>query len=354
MLIAGVLLAYLASEEESWLTWHTAFGYMVGALLLFRIGWGMLDIPYSRFGDFTFNLNALKSYLSNVLGDKTDYTGHNPASSYAVIAMMILGLLTVLSGMLLYGIQEGMGIFAPLNLTRFKQMAFAENLHELLTNLFLLVIFVHICGVLIDYFVHHTDTLRSMLDGYKRTDAPSIQLTLGQKLYGAAWITIPLLLVAYTLASPSTLLTRSIHTPLSYEKDHPLFHNECSACHILYPPHLLPSRSWQKMMTTLQDHFGDDASLEDEDTQAITDYLLKHSAETSTQEAAWRISQSIQKQDIIAITKTPYWEKRHRVIDKETFRQKGIGKPSNCKACHGSFESGLLHDRDIAIPKARP
>ena len=356
MLIAGVALGYLASEEESWLTWHAAFGYMVGALLLLRIGWGFLSIPYSRFKDFTFDLEELKAYLFNIFGTKKHYIGHNPASSYAIVAMLILGLLTVLSGMLLYGIQEGLGLFASLNLSYFKEMEGLKTLHALFTNLFLAVIFIHISGVLMDRFIHRTDTLNAMIDGYKRADpnTPSVDLSPFQKFYGVLWIALPFILFGSALSVPNSVLTQSIHQPVSYKSEHPLFYEECTTCHILYPPHLLPDRSWTKMMGTLEDHFGDDASLEKEDTQAILDYLVAHSAQQSSQEAAYKISQSIRKKDIIAITESPYWKRRHQEIDKTIFKQKNIAKASNCKACHGAFESGLLHDKDIAIPKGRP
>ena len=38
---------------------------------------------------------------------------------------------------------------------------------------------------------------------------------------------------------------------------------ECGACHMVFPPQLLPARSWQKLMADLSSHFGEDASLAD-------------------------------------------------------------------------------------------
>ena len=35
---------------------------------------------------------------------------------------------------------------------------------------------------------------------------------------------------------------------------------ECSGCHMLYHPGLLPERSWNKMMAGLEKHFGENAS----------------------------------------------------------------------------------------------
>ena len=36
---------------------------------------------------------------------------------------------------------------------------------------------------------------------------------------------------------------------------------ECSACHIAFPPQMLPMRSWQSLLGHLSSHFGEDASL---------------------------------------------------------------------------------------------
>ena len=35
---------------------------------------------------------------------------------------------------------------------------------------------------------------------------------------------------------------------------------ECSECHIAYSASMLPQRSWKKMMASLDDHFGENAS----------------------------------------------------------------------------------------------
>ena len=54
---------------------------------------------------------------------------------------------------------------------------------------------------------------------------------------------------------------------------------ECGSCHMVYPSNLLPSRSWDKMMGSLNKHFGEDASLDDKVKKEIQDYLVKYSAD---------------------------------------------------------------------------
>jgi hypothetical protein len=104
-------------------------------------------------------------------------------------------------------------------------------------------------------------------------------------------------------------------------------------------------------MADLENHFGDDASLDKKDRVEIESYLLANSAENSTKEAAFYIAKSIKKADTIAITKTPYWKKRHAKIDKKIFNSPKVKSKANCKACHRGFEKGIIDDSLIAIPK---
>ncbi len=350
-LIIGVLFSYIFSEFENLLNYHVIFGYFVGVLFLYRIIWGFMDVKYSKFKDFSLNIKSQFEYLKNVFGEKKEYPGHNPASSMAIILMIILGILSVISGMVVYGAQEGMGLFASLNSTIFKKMEFFEELHELFTNAFLGVVFIHIAGVVLDRVVHGSKAVESMISGYKDVNLEPLKLTAFQKAFGFLWIGSALLFLVYLFYYPQNPFVADKNKAVDYRVEHRVFYDECSSCHMLYPPYLLPTNSWVKMMDDLENHFGDDASLEEEDKESIKEFLVKNSAQNSTKEAAFKIYKSVKKDDIIAITKTPYWKKRHERLDKNLFKDKKVGKISNCKACHKNIEKGLLNDKDISIPK---
>ena len=350
LLVVAVVVTYLLSDIENLLEYHVAFGLFVGALFFYRLLWGFMDIRYSRFKDFEFSLGALFTYLLHIGRAKTHYVGHNPASSWAIVMMIVLGLLSVVSGLFVYGTQEGMGIFSFLNDTFFKEMELFEELHELFANAFVLVAVVHVSGVLIDRYFYGPGTMMSMVTGYKESAGESVRLTLLQRIFGLVWIISSLLLLSYLLSTPSNFLMADGNRAVDYKTAHPLFYSECKSCHTLYPPYLLPKRSWSLMMDTLEEHFGDDASLEPEEVASIRDYLLQNSAESSTKEAAFRISSSITDPDLLAITKTPYWKMRHHEIEKTVFEDTKVQKRSNCKACHNRIEQGLLNDKDIKLP----
>lgn len=100
-------------------------------------------------------------------------------------------------------------------------------------------------------------------------------------------------------------------------------------------------------MGDLENHFGDDASINEESNKNILAFLLKNSAETSTMESAFKFLQSIKNQDIIAMSQTKYWEKTHKEIPKELFDHEKIKSKTNCKACHIDIEKGLIEDENI-------
>ena len=100
-------------------------------------------------------------------------------------------------------------------------------------------------------------------------------------------------------------------------------------------------------MSDLENHFGDDASLDEKTNENILSFLLKNSAETSTMKASWNFINSIGNKDIIALTKTTYWEKKHKDIPKDVFKNEKVKSVANCKACHSDIEKGLIEYENI-------
>lgn len=348
LLMVMMLAVFLTPEVKRLLTLHVALGYTLALLFLFRILWGFLDVKYSKFKDFNFSLRDLKEYMFAILGNKKEYIGHNPASSYAIIAMIILTFLAVITGALTYGVKEGMGLFSFMNHTMFRDMKLFKEVHEFFSNVLMAVIFTHIAGVLLDKFFHKSRALESMVDGYKIGEEEGVKLTWVQKAFGVVAITLSIVAFAYMLLAPNSLLIADGNQKMDYAKENPAFYKECISCHTLYPPFLLPSKSWVSMMDTLQNHFGDDASLDAATTESIKAFLVKNSAETSTKDSSLRILASLENDKMyLAITETPFWKNRHKEIDKAVFKRADIGKPSNCKACHDNIENGLLNNRDI-------
>jgi len=117
---------------------------------------------------------------------------------------------------------------------------------------------------------------------------------------------------------------------------------ECGSCHMAFPPGLLPAASWKKVMTGLDKHFGTDASLPATDTQAITDYLVKHASNRWTANTA-----------PIKITDGEWFKTKHRAgeIDPAVWKRESVKSPSNCMACHRAADKGDFDEDSVRIPK---
>ncbi len=106
---------------------------------------------------------------------------------------------------------------------------------------------------------------------------------------------------------------------------------ECGACHLAFSASFLPASSWKKIMQGLSDHFGEDASLDDETARHITDYFMKNSEQGNFRNAAMKI------------TELRWFVKEHRKEVSRKAREKA-GSMANCKACHRDAERGYFDD----------
>ena len=78
-----------------------------------------------------------------------------------------------------------------------------------------------------------------------------------------------------------------------------------------YPPGLLPARSWTKVMSGLDNHFGDNAELDAAAYQSVSEFLLTNSADKSDYRRSLKFSSSIESDDApVRITDTPLLQAR--------------------------------------------
>jgi len=110
---------------------------------------------------------------------------------------------------------------------------------------------------------------------------------------------------------------------------------ECSACHIAYPPGFLPARSWVAIMGDLQNHFGENAQLDEATRAEIEAYLVGASAS--------RIRGVPDSVTPLRITELPWFTREHgeEVSPRMLKKAKSM---SNCAACHRGAERGYFED----------
>jgi hypothetical protein len=129
------------------------------------------------------------------------------------------------------------------------------------------------------------------------------------------------------------------------------FKQECGSCHFAYQPGLLPSGSWEKILSNLPTHFGEEISLDGESINIISEYLQVNAAERSSAKRARKILKSLGGQTPLRITDTPYIREKHHDLDANVFSRQSVGSRANCIACHPSAEQGNYDDDFVKIPR---
>jgi hypothetical protein len=127
--------------------------------------------------------------------------------------------------------------------------------------------------------------------------------------------------------------------------------DECGACHLAYQPGLLPSGSWNKILTGLGDHFGETVEFDLDVKRIIKDYLSANASERSSSKRARKIMECLGNKTPLRITEIPYIQKKHHEISLDILKRESIGSLSNCSACHTTAEKGIYDDDDVVIPK---
>lgn len=130
-----------------------------------------------------------------------------------------------------------------------------------------------------------------------------------------------------------------------------VYKKECSDCHFLYLPGLLPARSWEKVMNEADKHFGEKLSLDEKTKSEILSFLTANSAEKTKTEWASKIIRSVGSGTPASITEIPYISKEHRKIKADVFKRASIGSRSNCGACHPQAAQGDFEEDAVSIPK---
>lgn len=164
LLVAAFFIAYLTEDEL--LTVHVWAGYLVGGLLVFRLIWGFIGNEYARFTQFLCSPAASIVYLKDLISGKAKrYIGHNPAGAAMIVLLLLSLLMTVATGLAVYGADQGAG---PLAFIGNSHEHFWEEIHEFFANFTVVLVGVHIVGVVVESIIHRENLARAMFHGNKK------------------------------------------------------------------------------------------------------------------------------------------------------------------------------------------
>jgi len=128
--------------------------------------------------------------------------------------------------------------------------------------------------------------------------------------------------------------------------------SECGDCHFAYQPGLLPQTAWNRVMDVLENHFGDDASLDETSISKIRAYLVENAADRTKQSRSRAFAVGSKDGSALPrITETRYFRSEHHEIPDRFVRDNpDVGRFSNCQSCHLNADAGIYNEHQVVIP----
>jgi cytochrome b len=164
-------------DENPVFVWHMLAGLTLAFTVFLRLIWGFAGTRWARFSSFPISPGSLFFYFKEVFSATAKkYSGHNPASAWAGLFMMLLA-----TGLAFSGYQMASG----------NENETLEEVHEVFANLFVITVVAHILGVLVHTFRHRDAIGLSMVDG-KKAAPEQDAITGSHALAGAAFLILTL------------------------------------------------------------------------------------------------------------------------------------------------------------------
>jgi cytochrome b len=153
LLVLSFTGAFVTAESERLREVHVMLGYTVLGLLAFRLIWALVGTRYARLSSFAFGRRAVAEYLRSLLTTHPKhYLGHNPAGSWVIYLLILLGIAAGATG---YATYNDIG------------SDWMEDLREGAANAMLARVFVHVAGVVVSSLLHRENLVKAMVTGYK-------------------------------------------------------------------------------------------------------------------------------------------------------------------------------------------
>jgi cytochrome b len=176
-LATAVLIAW-ATDEPLWL--HNWLGYTAATLVVLRVIWGFIGTKHARFVSFVRGPRLVFDYLARLIRfSSRRYLGHSPAGGAMIVALLIMIAATTGTGMAVLAAERGEGPLAqviskverpPRVPGQRRPSLLIKDVHEVLANITLMLVVLHVLGVLAASIAHHENLTWAMITGRKRAE----------------------------------------------------------------------------------------------------------------------------------------------------------------------------------------
>lgn len=145
------LLNRFVTEDEL----HDYLGYVLLGSLVARVVWGFCGSQNARFASFLPTLAGIKRHLQQLRTNTVDPTeGHNPLGGMMIFLLLILLFSICVTGWMM-------------SLDLFWGIEWVENTHEILSNITLVCVFIHVVAVLVISKITKLNLIKTMITGYR-------------------------------------------------------------------------------------------------------------------------------------------------------------------------------------------
>ena len=147
------------------MNWHFRLGYVVFALLLFRLVWGFVGGRWSRFASFFPTPTRLGRYLRGRARPE-DHAGHNPLGAFSVLAMLLVLAAQVGTGLFS---DDDIAFAGPLTgLVAGSTVRAASSYHKDVGQLLVIgLVALHLLAIAFYFFAKRKNLVRPMVTGDK-------------------------------------------------------------------------------------------------------------------------------------------------------------------------------------------
>ncbi len=168
--------------ENNDLTLHKQLGHVMLGLVVFRLFWGFAGSSTARFASFLKGPRAIASYASGLIGKEREVVvGHNPLGGWSAALLLVLLAAQVSVGLFAQdvdGIESG-----PLSyLVSYDTADAARGWHQLLFNILLGFIALHVAAILFYLIVKRDNLVGPMITGSK-----AVAVAVEQPRFAPLW-----------------------------------------------------------------------------------------------------------------------------------------------------------------------